>query len=1042
MAAQCMSRTPGRHLVPALALLLFALAAATGLVDPRLEAAEPATRRWRFAGLAGKDVQTIAVDPFESRRIYATAPFGDLHRSTDGGATWSLLYDFAYREPPTFALDPVDPQKMYAGNVATAYKSGNGGIDWVTLDLGEIRAFAVDPRNNQQIYAGGWYPDGLTGSSNGGASWSTLLAWYEVRAVAVSPDDGTVYALGRDDTGGSPVRGGIMRSLDAGLTWTRVLTASNLNVLALHSQQTNTLYVGTEGAGVLKSEDGGASWKTINVGLNHTVVRAITVAPQDGQILYAGTWEGGVYQSRDGGVSWSQLNEGLGNLYVLDLVVDPTDPFVLYAGTRGGGVFKYSGPPPPPPGALYAHIVDEAGEPLGGAWVARNGVILRDASQQPLVTDAAGNLVLAGAAPGDTLVALKPQLERSTVRGGHDGWAYRIFTTSISLDARGQVGAAVVEGTRGPQKLTVRAASPLVLFNLVVSVEWDADQAYLDQVRAGMTAASDYLYDFTDGQMAFGKVTVFDKASAWSDADIQIATANIVRPHAFVGGITASDRARVIRLGRGWDGASGAQGAWSEPDGYRTIAHEFGHYGLYLFDEYFGFASDGAGGYNGEVRTECTSGALRAAVGFGRAASVMDDQYRSSELSIRDLTPLWSAGCTNTAQWQLNGESAWETLARRYGDAERPARWQITTPAIRGGVLDGPGELPATVLAVPELPPTSNDTAPPSRTLVVVDQRGQPVRGAIVALQKPDGRMIGQGLTDNAGSLELYGADPGDVVRVVSIDGGLHGKLAVTDVEQLRLVLEEVPSLAASPATRPHITISPQSTASGSVDLVITLHEYGAAADPNLLVVAPGGITGSAPLLSFSPTTATYEARVSIAATERGTGHVRADRKVGGERPLLQAPYRLQRVRNDVSQEVFSDDGHLHLHLPPGSLADVESYVVVMPTGAAPGAPPAGLTQVGEAYVITASGATGVFEKRALLALSYDEALVNGPPPGLAIYRWNPNLLVWEQVGGEVEVEHLAVTAPIRALGIYALMAPAGQWSAPLHTVSLPLLRR
>ena len=70
-----------------------------------------------------------------------------------------------------------------------------------------------------------------------------------------------------------------------------------------------------------------------------------------------------------------------------------------------------------------------------------------------------------------------------------------------------------------------------------------------------------------NGQMALGWVSIYDQAKYWADADVQISTKNIVRPHAYVGGITSTDKAHVIRIGRGWDGYSGSQGDWDQPDG-------------------------------------------------------------------------------------------------------------------------------------------------------------------------------------------------------------------------------------------------------------------------------------------------------------------------------------------------------------------------------------------------------------------------------------------------------------------------------------------
>lgn len=1044
-----MRRAASTHLCLALTVLVAAALWLPAL--PGATAAEPLTARWRPAGLAGHQVNAIAVAPDDGRLLYAGTGTGQdpdtqrIYRSSDGAGAWEAVYTEPQGDHDAVAIDPSNSAVVYVGEAYEVLKTVNGGRSWEPLpSIGAAghTAIAIDPSRPATVYVGMEFGWGVFKSTNGGAAWSNPLSSVYVTALALDPQSpATLFAGSRDYISGPTfiTAGGVHRSRDGGASWTKVLTNSAVLSLLVDPRDPRVLYAGTEGDGVLKSVDGGDTWLGASAGLAHPVVRALAMSPLSSQVLYAGTWEGGVYRSRDGGASWAPLNEGLGNLYVLALAPDPLDPTVLYAGTRGDGVYKFSGPPQPGPDELYARVVDESGEPVAGAQIFHNGRELRDELGRPRLTDAAGNLVLSGASPGDTLAAALLLHEEPTARAGHAGWAYRAYRTSLVVGADGSVGGARVAGATGPQTLTLRAGSPLILFNMVVSVEWDAERAYLDELGTGLARASDMLFDMSDGQMAFGQVTIFDRATAWGDADIQVATANVVRPHAFVGGIASADKAHVMRLGRGWDGRTGAQGSWAAESGYRTIAHEFGHYGLHLRDEYFGYAG------GAEVPATCTDAATRSLAGPGAAASVMDDQYRTSELSARGVAGLWSDSCLQTAQWQLNGESAWETLARRYADRSPAARWRLATPAGRGGALAGPDGLPQALMALPEVTVSDSVSAAGRRTLTVVGGPGaQPVRGAIVALQKPDGRVIGQGLTDTAGVLVVYGAEPGDLLRATSFDGGLHGRLSVGAGEAMALTLTPVAgSLAQSGGPNPHMLAVAQPAAGGQVELLVALQHFGAGADPRLGVNAPGSLVGSTPLLSYSPADGAYTGSYAFAATERGTGQLWADRRVGGERPTLQASYRLQRVQGDRPQEVFSDDGHLSLQLTAGALPYAEAYVVVMPTGAAPGAPPAGLAMVGEAYAVTASGAVAELEKPGALSLSYDGALVSGAAPaGLAIYRWDPAGAAWRAVPGAVDGERRAVAAVVAPLGVYALMAPAGDWAEPQRKVWLPVLRR
>jgi photosystem II stability/assembly factor-like uncharacterized protein len=88
---------------------------------------------------------------------------------------------------------------------------------------------------------------------------------------------------------------------------------------------------------VLRSTDGGATWKTANIGLAHMTVYAIAFAPQT---IYLGTHGGGVYRSRDDGATWHPANSGLTNPDVHAILPLRSHPGTVLAGTLNGGLFR------------------------------------------------------------------------------------------------------------------------------------------------------------------------------------------------------------------------------------------------------------------------------------------------------------------------------------------------------------------------------------------------------------------------------------------------------------------------------------------------------------------------------------------------------------------------------------------------------------------------------------------------------------------------------------------------------------------------------
>jgi hypothetical protein len=92
--------------------------------------------------------------------------------------------------------------------------------------------------------------------------------------------------------------------------------------------------------------------------------------------------------------------------------------------------------------------------------------------------------------------------------------------------------------------------------------------------------------------MAFGQV-VFGGPELMDSADIQIMASNRLLSRAWVGAMHPfpeypnDEKYMPIRAGRGlWNENRRGIIPWEEPEGYRTLIHELGHYALTLTDEY------------------------------------------------------------------------------------------------------------------------------------------------------------------------------------------------------------------------------------------------------------------------------------------------------------------------------------------------------------------------------------------------------------------------------------------------------------------------
>ncbi|MCP4658789.1 MAG: hypothetical protein GY856_25540, partial [bacterium] len=291
------------------------------------------------AGIAG-DLTALSVDPGSSGTLYAGTAAGELYKTVDGGASWSLTGSgLPADEIRSLAVDPLGPQVVYLGTALNGiYKSTDGGANWVNVNnnvtMTTVNDVAINPNDSQIVYAAD--ADGVTGngiykSTNGGASWTKLpptlsFDWRPGHLIAIDPTDTDVLYSVNDSE--------VVKSVDGGTSWTpHTVTDVQVTAIILDPATPQTLYAGTSGQGIFKSTDGAFSWAEVNQGLRgrnfpHVQAHSIEVDSSDPSIVYTGGIVGG-YRSTDGGHGWSSMNLPVGEAGAL--VTHPSDPGVVYA---------------------------------------------------------------------------------------------------------------------------------------------------------------------------------------------------------------------------------------------------------------------------------------------------------------------------------------------------------------------------------------------------------------------------------------------------------------------------------------------------------------------------------------------------------------------------------------------------------------------------------------------------------------------------------------------------------------------------------------
>jgi hypothetical protein len=136
------------------------------------------------------------------------------------------------------------------------------------------------------------------------------------------------------------------RSDDGGETWQSLGgLGGTYRAGVLDPSNPDVVYAGSTHRGVLKTENGGLTWREASSGLTSLSINELAIDPADPRIIYAAT-DGGAFVSVDGGEHWWPIQEGLGpNRIVYSIAADPNDSSKVYAVTPDG-VFRLVGGPP------------------------------------------------------------------------------------------------------------------------------------------------------------------------------------------------------------------------------------------------------------------------------------------------------------------------------------------------------------------------------------------------------------------------------------------------------------------------------------------------------------------------------------------------------------------------------------------------------------------------------------------------------------------------------------------------------------------------
>lgn len=121
-------------------------------------------------------VNSLVMDPDNSKVLYAGTTNGAF-KTIDGGKNWIKNgKELKSVYVSVFVLNPRNPRELFAGTQKGLFFSDNGGETWVPRQNGltnvNIRSLAIHPENPEILYAG--TQNGLFKTKNGGKVWENV----------------------------------------------------------------------------------------------------------------------------------------------------------------------------------------------------------------------------------------------------------------------------------------------------------------------------------------------------------------------------------------------------------------------------------------------------------------------------------------------------------------------------------------------------------------------------------------------------------------------------------------------------------------------------------------------------------------------------------------------------------------------------------------------------------------------------------------------------------------------------------------------------
>jgi photosystem II stability/assembly factor-like uncharacterized protein len=305
---------------------------------------DDAGRTWAAAGLAGEAVRALAIEASASNVMTLVAGTLDgVYRSRDSGKTWERISpagDLELRNLDSVAIDPADPNVIYAGTFHLPWKTTDGGLHWSPIHTGmiddsDVMSMLPDRTTPGRVYASAC--SGIYRSDTRGEVWQKVqgIPYTARRTVEILKDPARPQIVFAATTEG------LWKTTDGGSTWQRITPPDwSVTAMIVGAGVPDRIVIGVQQRGILASDDGGSNFHEANGGFFHRQILAAAAAPagSGGFLIALANAPDFLFETDSARDSWRPLGDGptqatLGAIYA--------SPDGWWAALAGGGLERY-----------------------------------------------------------------------------------------------------------------------------------------------------------------------------------------------------------------------------------------------------------------------------------------------------------------------------------------------------------------------------------------------------------------------------------------------------------------------------------------------------------------------------------------------------------------------------------------------------------------------------------------------------------------------------------------------------------------------------